>query len=90
MAELDDPVAPLVMPDGEPDDVGRLHRAREAAQAVATVAGQLEDFAQRLTLPVGPADMAQFDTLLSREEQVRMRRGEAFDTLGLAVPSIEG
>jgi hypothetical protein len=71
------------------DEHRQLHRAREAAQACERAAAQLAQFADRLSPVVGPAQMAEYDTLVAREAAAISERVEAFAALGLAVASLD-
>jgi hypothetical protein len=66
-----------------------LKRARAAAKECETVAGELADFADRLSVVTTPAEMAEFDELVAREATVLSRRVDAFGRLGLGVGSLE-
>jgi hypothetical protein len=72
------------------DEHQQLQRAREAAHACKRAAEHLVQFADRLTAVVGPAEMAEYDTLVAREAAAHSERVEAFAALGLAVPSLDG
>ena len=67
-----------------------LSRAQAAARECERAARQFVEFADRLTGDPGPADMAEFDTLVAREAAAISERVDAFGTLGFAVPSLEG
>lgn len=75
-------------PSASPE-VADLQRARAAAQECESVAGQLADFANRLSPVITPAEMVEFDTLVAREATAVSRRVEAFGRLGLGVGSLE-
>jgi len=70
-------------------DEADLHRARAAAKECEQVAGQLADFADRLSAAVTPADLLEFDELVAREATAMSRRVEAFQRLGLSVGSLD-
>lgn len=66
-----------------------LQRARAAAQECAYAAGQLAEFADRMSAVITPAEMVEYDTLVAREATALSRRVEAFARLGLGVGSLE-
>jgi hypothetical protein len=72
------------------DEHAQLLRARSAAAACARAATAFDEFAQRLSPVIGPAEMAEYDALVARETAALSDRAEAFRTLGLGAPSIEG
>ena len=72
------------------DEIEALEAARRAARAGEMAAAQLVEFAERMSVVTHPADLAEYDMLLTREESVRNRRNEAFAELGFQVPSVEG
>ena len=72
------------------DEIEALHAARRLARATQQAAIQLVEFAERVSPVVEPAQMVEYDTLLTREESVRAERNDAFAELGFAVPSAEG
>jgi hypothetical protein len=72
------------------DEIEALHAARRAARAGEMAAAQLVEFAERMSVVAEPAELAEYDMLIAREESVRSARGEAFAELGFAVPSVEG
>ena len=69
--------------------IADLHRAQRAAKECARVAAQLSEFAERLTVVVEPADMAEYDVLIGREAAALSDRVEAFQRLGLGAASID-
>ena len=71
------------------DEHADLRRAREAAREVKRAAAQLEQFADRIGADLGPAEMAEYDALVARETSALSERVEAFQRLGLGVPSLE-
>jgi hypothetical protein len=71
------------------DEHRQLRRAREAARACERAAAQLAQFADRLSPVLGPAEMAEYDTLVAREAAAISERVEAFVALGLAVTSLD-
>lgn len=66
-----------------------LEEARSAARECESAAGQLADFADRLSVVITPAQMVELDTLVAREAAALSRRVEAFGRLGLGVGSLE-
>ena len=66
-----------------------LHRAREAAKECERSAAQLADFAARLSVVIGPAEILEYDELLARETAALSQRVEAFARLGLSAGSID-
>lgn len=71
------------------DEHRQLRRAREAARGTERAAVQLVEFADRISAVIGPAEMAEYDTLVAREAAAISERVEAFAALGLAVASID-
>lgn len=67
-----------------------LQAARRAARAGEMAAAQLVEFAERMSVAADPAELAEYDMLIAREESVRTTRSEAFAELGFSVPSVEG
>ncbi|OZV84020.1 hypothetical protein CA850_03580 [Micromonospora echinospora] len=63
--------------------------ARRAAAAHTVAARDLESFLRTLPTTPGPEHVAEYATLLSREERARADRQAAVDALGLTVGSIE-
>ena len=72
------------------DEHAQLLRARRAAAECQRAAAAFDEFAQRLSPVVGPAEMAEYDTLVARETAALSQRVDAFRALGLGVPSLEG
>lgn len=70
-------------------DEADLHRAQNAARECEHAAGQLADFADRMSTVMEPAEMAEFDELVAREATALSRRVDAFNRLGLGVGSLE-
>jgi hypothetical protein len=70
------------------DDVTELERVRRAARAAVAAARDLEEFGRRLALPTEPATLVEYAALIAREEEARAVRDEAFDAVGLGVPSL--
>jgi hypothetical protein len=66
-----------------------LHRAQEAARACERAARQFAEFAEHLSVVVTPAELAEYDELLSRETAALSQRVEAFQRLGLAQGSVD-
>jgi hypothetical protein len=66
-----------------------LHVARGAAEEVRRAADQLAVFAERLSVVIEPAQMAEYDILVAREAAAISERVAAFARLGLGVPSLE-
>ena len=66
-----------------------LARARAAAHECEYAAGQIAEFAERMTGVITPAQIVEFDTLVAREAAALSRRVEAFGRLGLGVGSLE-
>ncbi|MFJ6199001.1 hypothetical protein [Micromonospora sp. NPDC092111] len=61
---------------------------RRAAAAHTAAAGDVETFLRRLPEVPDPADITEYATLLSREEQTRVDRQDAADAAGLQLPSL--
>jgi hypothetical protein len=72
------------------DQHALLQRARAAAKELHRASEQLVEFAERLSADLGPDDMLEYDTLVARETAALSQRVEAFEALGLGVPSIDG
>ncbi|MBM7076483.1 MULTISPECIES: hypothetical protein [Micromonospora] len=62
---------------------------RRAASAHTAAARDVETFLRRLPEVPDPADITEYATLLSREEQTRTERQDAADAAGLRLPSLE-
>jgi type VI protein secretion system component VasF len=71
------------------DEHAQLRTAREAARHAAHAAADLLTFAERMSPVLDPAQEAEYAALLARDEEARADRQEAFDALGLSVPSLE-
>ncbi|WP_027343700.1 hypothetical protein [Hamadaea tsunoensis] len=67
-----------------------LNHARQAARECHRVAEQLVEYADRLSNVIGPAEIAEYANLLTRDAAALSARVEAFDRLGLGIASIEG
>lgn len=65
-----------------------VERARAAARAHADAADAVAQLVERLEAPAGAAELAEYATLLSREESTLRRRRDALAALGLDVPTI--
>ena len=72
-----------------PDQHSDLQRARAAALATKRAAAQLAEFADRVSGVVGPAEMAEYDTLIAREAAALSDRVEAFGRLGFGAASLD-
>ncbi|MGC5663281.1 hypothetical protein ACN261_23180 [Micromonospora sp. WMMD723] len=62
---------------------------RRAAAAHTAAARDVEAFLRRLPEVPDPADITEYATLLTREEQTRTERQDAADAAGLRLPSLE-
>jgi hypothetical protein len=71
------------------DEHAQLLRARRTAEECRRAAAAFEEFAERLSPVIGPAEMVEYDTLVARETAALSARVEAFRALGLGVASIE-
>jgi hypothetical protein len=71
------------------EQIGELHRARQAARAVAKASTDLADFLDRASAVPEPSQLVEFATLLAREESAQARRNEACAAAGLQADSIE-
>jgi hydroxymethylpyrimidine/phosphomethylpyrimidine kinase len=71
------------------DEVEVLQRARHAARAYATAVAHMVEFIERSSAVLDPAQLAEYEALLAREESTRALRQDAFHELGLVAPSIE-
>jgi hypothetical protein len=67
-----------------------LHHARAAAHECARAATQLVEFAERMTVVIGPSEVAEYDVLIAREAAALSQRVEAFKRLGLGAGSLDG
>jgi hypothetical protein len=72
------------------DEHAQLLRARRTAAECQRAAAAFEDFAERLSPVIGPAEMAEYDVLVARETAALSNRVDAFRALGLGMPSVEG
>ncbi|MFI9638865.1 hypothetical protein ACIG87_02180 [Micromonospora sp. NPDC051925] len=61
---------------------------RRAATAHTAAARDVETFLRRLPEVPAPADITEYATLLTREEQTRAERQDAADAAGLQLPSL--
>ncbi|MEV4828499.1 hypothetical protein AB0K25_09270 [Micromonospora sp. NPDC049257] len=61
---------------------------RRAATAHTAAARDVETFLRRLPEVPDPADITEYATLLTREEQTRAERQDAADAAGLQLPSL--
>ncbi|MEV4845895.1 hypothetical protein AB0K20_22110 [Micromonospora matsumotoense] len=62
---------------------------RRAATAHTAAVRDVETFLRRLPEVPDPADITEYATLLTREEQTRADRQDAADAAGLQLPSLE-
>ncbi|QDY09079.1 hypothetical protein FJK98_19585 [Micromonospora sp. HM134] len=62
---------------------------RRAASAHTAATRDVETFLRRLPEVPDPADITEYATLLTREEQTRTERQDAADAAGLRLPSLE-
>ncbi|MER5333680.1 hypothetical protein [Micromonospora sp. NPDC002717] len=62
---------------------------RQAAAAHTSAARDVEAFLRRLPEVPDPADVTEYATLLTREEQTRADREAAADAAGLTIGSLE-
>lgn len=74
--------------DTNRSDDDREH-ARRVAAAHTAAARDVERFLRTLPATPGPEHVAEYATLLSREERLRTDRQAAVDALGLTVQSVE-
>ena len=65
-----------------------IERARAAARAHADAADAVAQLVDRLDVPTGPAELAEYTWLPSREESTLRQRRHALEALGLDVPTI--
>jgi len=79
----------MTHPRHRDDEHAYLTTAREAAREAQRAAAELATFAERMSPVLDPAQRIEYATLLARDEEARARRQEAFDALGLSVPSLE-
>jgi hypothetical protein len=70
------------------DDHAALEAARRAARYAVRAAEDLATFADRAPAVLDPALRAEHAALLARDEEARAQRQDAFDALGLTVPSL--
>ncbi|MFB9236422.1 hypothetical protein ACFFWC_12815 [Plantactinospora siamensis] len=66
-----------------------LETARRAAAAHTAASRDVEAFLRRVPEVPGPAELAEYATLIAREEELRAQRLDAADAAGLTAPSIE-
>ncbi|OLB64289.1 MAG: hypothetical protein AUI10_11770 [Actinobacteria bacterium 13_2_20CM_2_72_6] len=79
----------MTHPRTRDDEHAQLRTAREAARQAQRAAVELVTFADRMSPVLDPAQRVEYATLLARDEEARAVREEAFDALGLTVPSLE-
>lgn len=66
-----------------------LHRARAAAHECVRAATHLVEFAERMTVVIGPSEVAEYDVLIAREAAALAQRVDAFKRLGLGAGSLD-
>jgi len=71
------------------EEISHLHKARRAAKASAKASQQLAEFLDEASALPEPAQLAEFITLLAREESARAERDEACAAAGYQAPSVE-
>ena len=71
------------------EEIGHLHRARQAAKESAKAARQLAEFLENASAIPDTAQLTEFVTLLAREEATRAERDEACASAGYLAPSVE-
>ena len=73
--------------------LGRVSGSMRASDVKPSRLGAAQNamatFAERMSPVLDPAQRIEYATLLARDEEARARRQEAFDALGLSVPSLE-
>jgi hypothetical protein len=79
----------MTHPRTRDDEHAQLRTAREAAKQAQRTAADLVTFADRMSPVLDPAQRIEYAALLARDEEARETREEAFDALGLTVPSLE-
>jgi hypothetical protein len=62
---------------------------RRAARAHATAVTDMAEFVERSSAVLDPAQLAEYEALLAREESTRALRQDVFHELGLVAPSME-
>ena len=72
----------------QPED--DLAVARRIAAAHTAAAQDVETFLRQAPQLPEPADLAEYTTLLAREQGLRAQRGTAAEAAGYAAPSVEG
>lgn len=72
----------------EPDDVDREAAVRGCALHTAA-SGDVEEFLRRVPAPPEAADIAEYATLIAREQAIRAQRDAAVNRLGLQAPTVE-
>ena len=72
----------------EPED--DLSVARRIAAAHTAAARDVEAFLRQAPTLPEPADLAEYATLLAREQALRAQRRDAVEAAGYAAPSAEG
>ncbi|SCL35902.1 hypothetical protein GA0070616_5346 [Micromonospora nigra] len=73
----------------EPGSTDDRDLLRQAAAAHTAAARDVEAFLRRLPQVPDPADVAEYATLLSREERTRADRAAAADAAGLSIPTLD-
>lgn len=68
---------------------GDVETARRIAAAHTAASRDVEAFLRRVPALPTPADVAEYTTLVAREESIRADRQTAAEAAGLAAPSVE-
>lgn len=71
-----------------PRDADPRATAERTAGALTAASRDVEEFLRRIPTPPTPADLAEYATLIAREEAFRRDRDAALDALGLRADSI--
>jgi hypothetical protein len=66
-----------------------LNRVRRAARECQRTANHMVEFTERLSNVIGPVELAEYANLLARDALALSQRVEAFERLGLGVPSLD-
>ena len=65
------------------DEVEALQRLRRAARAHAAAVADMAEFVERSSAVLDPAQLAEYEALLAREESTRAERQDLFHELGV-------
>lgn len=77
------------MTDRNESDAADREAARRVSAMHTAASGDIETFLRGVPSVPEPADIAEYATLIAREQAIRAQRDTALNALGLEAPSIE-